>query len=82
MDAINITYCIFADEDAFRRRDIRFETDYRHTALCWLKARPGYLMKVCASCEISAGGAMEFAYADTAAEARKKLKSILKEYGK
>lgn len=79
---IYITYCIFADEDAFKHRDIRFETDYRHTALQWLKGRPDYIMKVCASCEISNGGAMEFAYGDTAKEARAELQKRLNYYGR
>ena len=78
---IYITYCIFDDENAFHHRDIRFETDYRHTALQWIRERPDYIMKVCASCEISSGGAMLFGYGDTASEARKELKSQLKEYG-
>ena len=78
---VYITYCLFTDEEAFRNRDISFETDYRKDANEWIRERGPYLMKVCASCELGDGGAMEFAYGDTAAEARKELKSILKTYG-
>lgn len=73
---VYITYCIFNDGD------IRFETEDRAVARQWIKEREGYIMKVCASCEISSGGAMEFGYGDTVAGARKALKKRLEYYGK
>ena len=82
---VYISYCVYYSMQDFHDRDSMFETDDRNLAKHYIKTRGGNFLKACASCclDNNQDGVWEFAYGDTAREARKELRALLaRVYGK